>query len=365
MRINGKPAGRAAQLAAVAVMLLLPYRHGYAQDRAQSLSFVVLGHVRGGEDGKLTPLLPQLVADVRRLKPDVVFLTGDMIWGEVHDSIVERAKVERQWQQLDSALAGMGAPIYRVPGNHDINDPVTRDIFMARYGRVPRVIDQAGVRFLLLNSAYMPEGNGPTPKQRTYVRGKALDSASIAFVRAALADTASYTHAFVLLHHLLWWGPQASWWQDVHPLLVGRKVRAVIGGDLGPMKFSHQRRDSIDYIQTSIEGMPNIARLRKNIDSRLLSQQFDNYLGVRVSGPTVDLTVHTLAAIGSNKFTPDQWRAINRHEPSRAEQLQVAWDYIKKPANLLYLALLAILLLGAGVAVGRFTARRPDATARR
>jgi hypothetical protein len=189
------------------------------------------------------------------------------------------------------------------------------------------------------------------------VRDLPLNADNIAALQSALADTAAYEQAFVLIHHLLWWEDSAPWWRDVHPLMVGRKVRAVIGGDFGPMKFSHERRDGIDYIQTSIEGLPGARLLRKRMDSRLLSQQFDNYLSVRVNGREVAMEVRPVGAIASGKFTPQRWREINQHTPSRREQMQAVWAAVRPPKRLALLVAALVVVFGAGFAAARMIPR--------
>ena len=81
---------------------------------ASAFSFAVLGHVRGGRDGP-NPKLAELLDNVRRLKPAFVVLTGDMIWGDIEHNPADTAWLVREWTYLDSALATLGVPAYRVP----------------------------------------------------------------------------------------------------------------------------------------------------------------------------------------------------------------------------------------------------------
>jgi len=111
-----------------------------AQADPSRFSFVVLGHIRGNRTNKLFDQLPQLLNDVRRLRPDAVFICGDLIWGDYDKTPVDRAIVTRTWEEIDSALSTLGVPVHRVPGNHDINDPVTRDVYYSRYGKPPQVV---------------------------------------------------------------------------------------------------------------------------------------------------------------------------------------------------------------------------------
>ncbi|MCZ6755685.1 MAG: metallophosphoesterase [Gemmatimonadetes bacterium] len=333
-----------------------------AQDRAPAprpFTFVVLGHLRGDANGP-NPKLGELLEEVEALAPDLLFLAGDMIWGDVLHYPVDSSMVESEWSTLDSALATVSASIYRTPGNHDINDQVTRDIYLARYGRPPQRVSYGGSRFLLVNSGWLPEDDDVPAGREEYVRGKDLDEAQIAFLRRELSDTAAYEHAFVFMHHLLWWGDDASpWWQVIHPILAAGKVRAVFSGDYGPMKFSHLTRDGVAYYQTSIEDTVSVAIQRALPSSWRLSSQFDNYLSVAVDGPAVEVTVHTIAEVSSGAFTPARWTEINQGLPRPGVARQV-WNVIGSPKRLAALAIAAIVysVLVAAIAV-RWRAKRP------
>lgn len=331
---------------------------------AEPLTFVVAGHLRGDGNGALHPLLPALLAEVRELHPDLVFLTGDLVWGDVGSTTPDVDVVRADYEALDRELATLGVPVLRVPGNHDINDPGTRDLWRERYGSLPRSFDRGRSRFLLLDSTWTPEGDGPVPLRRPFMRGKPLDAAQIAFVRRELAREPAPEHVFLFMHQMLWWEPDAPWWTDVHPLLVGRNVRAVFAGDYGPMKFSHLRRDGIDYLQASIEGRPSLDMLRALESARLLTQQFDCFLWVRVDGPDVSVDVRTLGEMALGKYSPDLWHAVHDWKPPRPPRPPL-WsrirDRVGTPRRLLALAGLAVLSFAAGYALAR---RRTAGTAR-
>ena len=53
-----------------------------AAERAR-FSFVVAGHIRGDRNGEIPPGVEELVVEIERLSPDLVFLTGDLIWGDI------------------------------------------------------------------------------------------------------------------------------------------------------------------------------------------------------------------------------------------------------------------------------------------
>lgn len=306
-------------------------------------SFAVLGHLRGDPlDGITNYLLPELVGDVRRTGAELVFLTGDMIWGDVHDERVDGASIVRQWEALDAALGALGVPIHRVPGNHDFHDVVTRDIYRERYGLPPAAVDYRGCRFLLLRSAWLPP-DGYVGRPRG-ARGRQLEREQIEFIQRQLSDPGAYEHAFVFMHHLLWWEPDADWWRAVHPVLVGRKVRAVFSGEYGPYKFSHLRRDGIDYVQAAIENPPRVDMMRALESSRILSQQLDVYLLCHVDGPDVRIEVRPVGALTSGNYSPQRWRDVNAYRGRYME-------YVYKAASR-YPVRVVCGMLALGVAVG-------------
>ena len=224
-----------------------------AQDAAgaSEARFVVLGHIRGDEPGGLNPKLHELLDEVRALEPAFAVLTGDIIWGDLRTTPRGSERVDREWNEVDAALDTLGVPIYRVPGNHDISDVVTRDIWIRRYGALPRVVSEAGIRLLLLSSAWIPETDDQDGSQ--FGRGVDLDESQVRWLGNEL-DRPSDAPTFAFMHHLLWWEPDdGRWWTEVHPLLARAGVKAVFSGDYGPLKFSTAVRDGVTYFQTSIE----------------------------------------------------------------------------------------------------------------
>jgi hypothetical protein len=325
-------------------------------------SFVVLGHVRGNDDGSMSPSIEPLLSRVRKLKPDMIFLTGDMIYGGLGKPHRQAEIITQDWERLDGALAQLGIPVYRVPGNHDINDPATRDIYFARYGKLPQAFAHQGSRFLLLNSAHVPEGSEAPAKfrgQQAYLRGKQLDSEQIDFIRKELSGNARYDNVFLFMHHTLWWHEEeASWWREVHPLLLGRNVRAVFAGDVGPRKFSHANRDGIHYIQSSIADI-KMGLQRRHWRLRMIAQQFDNFLHVTVDGPEIAIDVETIGELSSGQFTPESWREMFKAEPVEEKSLlNRAGDVVGSPRRLIVVAAVMMICFLAGIIVTLLWYRR-------
>ena len=317
-------------------------------------TFAVIGHVRGKNDGKLNPKMGELLARLQAIHPDFVVLTGDIIWGDIQSARADTAKVQREWNELDSAFATLGVPVYRVPGNHDISDIGTRDIWWERYGPVPSVVERNGSRLILLGSAWIP-ADGDTTHQRI-TRPAALAPAQVKFLKDELARPGRWNHTFVVMHHMLYWDPSAAWWRDVHPLLARAGVTAVFAGDYGPLKFSHMTRDSVQYVQASLEGIMTLETLRNFERSRVLSAQFDNFLVVRVKGAEASIDVETLGEFSSPQFQPAFYEAM-MPKPGPTGWRKLVADFAT-PKKLGMLGLLGLLTLGLGVLIGRRSARR-------
>ncbi|MFB9902570.1 phosphodiester glycosidase family protein [Allokutzneria oryzae] len=95
-----------------------------------------------------------LVAQARRTfrealaaKPDVVLINGDLVdRGTAADFALAR-------KVIDDELVGKGVPWYYLPGNHETYGPGTTAEFRKAFGDTFRVVDQGGVRMVLLDSS--------------------------------------------------------------------------------------------------------------------------------------------------------------------------------------------------------------------
>jgi hypothetical protein len=353
---------------------------------ADRFSFVVVGHPRGNSDAELHPRIDELLERIRATKPDLVFITGDMIWGSLPAALADRAAVVGQWERLDAKLATLGVPVHRVPGNHDIHDPITRDVFRERYGSYPRLVEHRNARFYLFNSTFVPTGDDPVPASMKLGKTVRLDSSQVGFLVAELAKRRP-GHDFLVMHHVLWWEDDAPWWTEVHPNLATGTVRAVFAGDLGPTMYTHLQRDRVDYFRSIVNAdVYNPIAGRPDAAGKLIpSLQFETFLHVTVEGAKVEYRVEPVAALSSTAFLPGRWRDAFGADPAPGRYFDPAtfrpearrgaaggprpqpsqprsvvgrlWDAIGSPRRLAALAAVVGITFGAGVAVGRW--RRP------
>ena len=347
-------------------------------------SFVVAGHVRGNSDAALHPRLDELLDEIARLEPDLLFLTGDMIWGSLPQTLTDRSVVEGQWRRLDAKLSELGIPAYRVPGNHDIHDPITRDVFMERYGKYPRSVVHGNARFFLLNSTYTPKGDEPVPVRLKMGKTLRLDAAQVRFIRDELSAK-TYDHEFLLMHHVLWWHEDDPWWEEVHPLLVEHGVRAVLAGDLGPTMYTHLQRDGVEYyrsiVSASVEKPLDVYSESAAAAALIEGLQFENFLHVSVEGDKVQYEVGIIGATTSDAFAPDRWReafgaglgpgryydpatfvreltsAVSGSQPERGSPvvaiLRRGWELFGTPRRLALLMVVVAMSFASGVLVGK------------
>ena len=79
-------------------------------------SFVVLGDNRGDESGQQPPAFTEVLTAVQREAPSLILDSGDMIYGHTRDA----EELETQWRIYRQTVSGVQAPIFHVPGNHDL-----------------------------------------------------------------------------------------------------------------------------------------------------------------------------------------------------------------------------------------------------
>ena len=290
---------------------------------AQAFSFVVIGHTRGGPGNGTLPAerYAEMVDEVRALHPSFVVLTGDLVYGDFEATTVDRAAVEKDWDAVDAVFAQFGCPVHRVPGNHDLWEPTTRDLWTARYGELQKSFEFGGSKFLLLNSCWTPAPGETGQCPPKFIRGVQLDGARLEFVRKEIASAKDALHVFVFLGHVLWWDEDAAWWKDVHPLLKSVNTSNVFSGDLGPWKFSRMQRDGIDYVQSSVEfANPPIVMQRNRESIRMISEQLDNFAYVTVYGANVHVELKTLGATSTELFTPAKYREVHEYDAGTFER---------------------------------------------
>jgi hypothetical protein len=99
--------------------------------------------------GGLRPgVFADAVQKLNLLMPEFVMSVGDFIPGNTTD----RAQLEKEWAEFDTVLKPLKVPFFFVPGNHDINNAVMREVWNNRSGVPYYSFVYKNVLFLALDS---------------------------------------------------------------------------------------------------------------------------------------------------------------------------------------------------------------------
>jgi hypothetical protein len=257
-------------------------------EQNDTFSFVVWGHPKRG-DGQ-TPLhFEEILGRILELKANFLVITGDVIngmWGKQIDPEVIRG----DWDRFDEGVKKLGIPVYRLPGNHDVHNFATRDIYFKRYRKPPFAFTYKKCRFILLDTVGIDQrtkdGNPDWSPQEL-----PFSNSQLAFIRTEIKQQNKYHHIFFFMHHETpWRKPSGYWWKKVHPIIKGGRTRAVFSGNLGDpsYKYDHHEQDGIHYIQSSVASESHRIRSHYwelklgNPSIEAMHHQFDNLQFVRV-----------------------------------------------------------------------------------
>jgi hypothetical protein len=157
-------------------------------------AFVVVSD-RTGEhrDGVFEQVMPPKINVVR---PEFVMSVGDLIEGYSED----RAKLGREWDEIEAAAKKLSAPFFYVPGNHDMSNAVMAEVWKERFGASFYHFVYQDVLFLALNSELF----GMVHEPKTQLPGPWKQAEQLAYVERVLRENASARWTFVFIHQPLW-----------------------------------------------------------------------------------------------------------------------------------------------------------------
>jgi hypothetical protein len=167
------------------------------------------------------------------IMPEFVMSVGDFIPGNTAD----RAQLEKEWAEFDAELKPLKVPFFFVPGNHDINNDVMREVWKERSGVPYYSFVYKDVLFLALDS--------------TGEKGDIIPDAQVELMKKALAKYPDARWTFVFLHHPLWLYPSPSGFARIEKLLEGRR-HTVIAGHFH--RYLHEWRNNTNYYVLASTG---------------------------------------------------------------------------------------------------------------
>lgn len=252
----------------------IPVTHLQFLNDPDNFQFAVIADRNGGErPGIFEPAMAQL----NLLRPEFVINVGDSIAGYVDD----RNKIEEQWNEFDSIINQLEMPFFRIVGNHDINYPVTQDIWHKRYGMEYFHFVYKNVLFLCLSTDDPPispteemirkytyyqkaikEEVEPEKKKQLIEEYVAFEyeslptkisSYQINYFKKVLSKHPDVRWTFVFLHKPAWeiTSGVPNGFEKIEALLADRPYTVIAGHE---HSYRYLEKNGRDYIRVSTVG---------------------------------------------------------------------------------------------------------------
>ena len=119
-----------------------------------NFQFAIIGDRSGGANAQGTFKLA--MGQLNLLQPEFVINVGDIIEGYTED----KDELEEMWEEADGITAELEMPFFRVTGNHDMSNSVSREVWIDRFGSASYYFVYRDVLFLVLDSE---DGSRPEP----------------------------------------------------------------------------------------------------------------------------------------------------------------------------------------------------------
>lgn len=178
-------------------------------------------------NGGMRPgIFPEAIKKLNLLMPEFVMSVGDFIRGNSAD----RTGLEKEWAEVEAEIKPLKVPFFFIPGNHDINNDVMREVWKKRLGTASYSFVYKNVLFLALDS--------------TGEKGDIIPEYQIVNAQKALEKYPQARWTFVFLHHPLWLYETPTGFAKIEKLLEGRK-HTVIAGHFH--RYLHEQRNNANY----------------------------------------------------------------------------------------------------------------------
>ncbi len=228
---------------------------------ADVFDFVVMGDNRPSEPGNIPDVFVRMIEEWNILKPSFIIDVGDLILGgSAH-------LLDEQWNEFKSLVNKIESPFFPVPGNHDISDRLSEEIYKSRIGPTCYAFSYGNSRFIILNSE--------EPGQIDSLSEEQID-----WLKKELANIKS-KHIFVFLHKPYFQTKPEKWSTVESLFLPFPSVYVFAGHDHRYLYYG--RKEGIHYIISAGGG----AEIRRDEEEG----GFHHYLLVKVRGAQVSWSV--------------------------------------------------------------------------
>jgi 3',5'-cyclic AMP phosphodiesterase CpdA len=189
----------------------LAFHVGATETGHLPVRFAVIGDRTGSN---VPEVYEQVVAEVMRMRPDLVMTVGDQIEG-YHDNT---ERLVEEWAEYKGIIKPLTMPVYLTPGNHDILSDVQEGVFRDQIGDPYYSFDYEGIHFVIMD-------NGRWEKSED------LPSEQLEWLIADLDHNRNCEYSFVFMHKPFWFYSTAVGKPDtLHALFRTFGVDAVFTG---------------------------------------------------------------------------------------------------------------------------------------
>ena len=167
----------------------------------------------------LKPAVPKeitrrIVGEMELLDPNFVIASGDQIRGYTGDE----ALIDQMWDAHLELTNALPMPWVPVPGNHDIWDPASRQIYQERIGPTTFSFDYGNAHFIALDTEEPEHMATLSPDQISWLEED----------RRTHGDA---EHIFMFMHKPIWVPRyQSNFNEKILPLVKTYPVRAIFAG---------------------------------------------------------------------------------------------------------------------------------------
>jgi hypothetical protein len=210
---------------------LNPWNHLQFRNDPANFQFAIVSDRTGGHR---TGVFADAVEKLNLLQPEFVMSVGDLIEGYLEDTV----KLIAQWEEFDSLLTPLEMPFFYLPGNHDISNPVMRQLWHKRYGRRYYHFVYKDVLFITMDTN---DGEGII-----------IGQDQVDYVKKVLADHPEVRWTLLFMHHPIWVYAPLSGFDQIEAALEERDYTVFAGHT---HRYLHSpRRDRNYYVLATTGG---------------------------------------------------------------------------------------------------------------
>jgi hypothetical protein len=217
-----------------------PWTHLRFNTSARQFHFAIVSDRTGGHRAGI---FSRAVEQLNLLQPEFVLSVGDLIEG------YPPQKAHEQWREFQGYVCRLQMPFFYAPGNHDVIQKSTSDIWQEKFGRRYYHFVYKDVLFLILNPY---DGSETEIEGKTYFRDK-FSEAQLSYIKETLTENKSVRWTIVALHPPIWRQTNVAetGWLEVEKLLADRPYTVFCGHYHTYQKYVRQGRN---YYQLATTG---------------------------------------------------------------------------------------------------------------